>query len=53
MKFGVLDRLFAEGDRYVAELAELKASAAGTAAGVKERRHKKMQAETLRECDQW
>ena len=27
LKFGVLDKLFAEGDRYVEELAELKAQA--------------------------
>ena len=53
LKFGVLDRLFAEGDRYVAELAELKAMAASTAASGRERRHKKMQGETLRERDQW
>ena len=53
LEFGVLDRLFAEGDRYVAELAELKAEAARTPARGILRRKKKMQGETLKERDSW
>ena len=53
LKFGVLDRLFAEGDKYVAELAELKAEAARTPARGNLRRKKQMQGETLKERQPW
>ena len=53
LKFGVFDRLLAEGDKYGAELAELKAEAASTAAREDLRRKKKTQGETLRERDSW
>ena len=53
LKFGILNHLFAEGDRYVKELAELKAQAALSKASGNGRRKKKMQGETLRETQPW
>ena len=52
LRFGVLNKLFAEGDRYVEELATLKAKSKEMAAAAGPRK-KRLAGESLREKDPW